>query len=61
MCGFKIYGLYPATDLLLEELAVSSASSKTTSVSSDTVDGEVKKNWNIYIMFVVANLIFHSW
>ncbi|XP_026201866.1 leupaxin isoform X1 [Anabas testudineus] len=27
-------------DLLLEELAVSSASSKTTSVSSDTVDGE---------------------
>lgn len=40
--GFKIYGLYPATDLLLEELALNSAGSKPARVSSDTADGEVK-------------------
>lgn len=42
VCGFKISRLYPATDLLLEELALNSASSETVSESNDTADGEVK-------------------
>lgn len=51
--GFKIFGLYPATDLLLEELALNSAGSQPARVSSDTADGEVKTKLQIVPYYTV--------
>lgn len=44
MCGQKIYGLYPATDVLLEELALNPGGSESVNKnrSNDPAAGEVK-------------------
>lgn len=46
MCDFEMYDLHPATDLLLEELALTSVESETVrdSNSGNTADGEVTTN-----------------
>ena len=51
MCVVKRFlSLYPATDMLLEELALNSAGSESVSEnrSNDTTDGEVKQMSNLH-------------